>query len=130
LSRTAVIVVVAALVAAVVVFVAWRPFAEDDTIRTRALGVWQESVDDQPTQMTVSSAAGGESENGGVEYWVSYPLVSDMPLPARLDGERIVVFDTEGQQALWSIVYDAGADALIVTQPAGGDSFVLRRVSE
>jgi hypothetical protein len=53
-----------------------------------------------------------------------------MPLPARLDGERIVVFDTEGQQALWSIVYDAGADALIVTQPAGGDSFVLRRVSE
>ncbi len=130
MSRTAVIVVVAALVAAVVVFVAWRPFAEDDTIRTRALGVWQESVDDQPTQMTVSSAAGGESENGGVEYWVSYPLVSDMPLPARLDGERIVVFDTEGGQALWSIAYDGGADTLIVTQSTGGDSFVLRRVSE
>jgi hypothetical protein len=130
LSRAAVIVVVAALVAAVVVFVAWRPFAEDDTIRTRALGVWQESIDDQPAQLTVSSAAGEEGANGGADYWVTYPRMSDTPFPARLDGERIVVFEAEGQQALWSIVYDDGADTLIVTQPGGGDSFVLRRVSE
>ncbi len=132
MSRTAVVIVVivAALIAAVVVFVAWRPFAEDDTIRTRALGVWEESVATLPVRMTVSSRNGVADGDADTEYWVTYPLMSDTPFPARLDEEQIQVFDAEQQRVLWSIVYDDGADALIVTQPAGGDSFVLRRISE
>jgi hypothetical protein len=130
LSRVAAVIVVAALVVAVVIIVVWRPFAEDDTIRTRALGVWQESTPDSPVRLTVSTRGGVAEADGEAEYWVTYPDVSDTPFPARLDGERIQVLDAERRDVLWSIVYDAGADALIVTQPGGGDSFILRRISE
>ncbi|NLE22632.1 MAG: hypothetical protein GX624_07635 [Actinobacteria bacterium] len=132
MSRTTVLIVavVATLVAVVVVFAAWRPFAEDDTVRTRALGVWEESASTNPVRMTVSSRDSAANGDDDAEYWVTYPRMSDTPFPARLEGERIQVFDAEQREALWSIVYDSGADALIVTQPGGGDSFVLRRISE
>lgn len=131
MSRKAVviIVVVAAIVIALVVLLAWRPFDDGASIETRALGVWQESTDDLPVRMTVSARDGVESD-GPAEYWVTYPLMSDTPFPARQDGETILVFDADGEDALWSLVYDDGADVLIVSQPGGGDTFILRRISE
>ena len=129
MSRTAAISVLAAVfVAALVALLVWQPFGDDESIRTRALGAWQESAATLPVRMTISSKHGVAGGDG--EYWVTYPLMSDTPFPGRLDGDRILVFDSEQRDVLWSIAYDAGADALIVTQPGGGDSFILRRISE
>lgn len=132
MSRTvvAIIVVVAAIVAVLVALLVWRPFAEDTSIRTRALGVWEESTSALPVRMTVSSRDGEDSEDGAAAYWVTYPRMSDTPFPARLDGEQILVYDAEEQDVRWSIVYDEGADALIVSRRGGGDTFILRRISE
>jgi hypothetical protein len=130
-SRTVVVIVVAAaIVATLVVLLVWRPFAEDTSIRTRALGVWEESTSALPVRMTVSSKAGVESGDDVATYWVTYPRMSDTPYPARLSGETILVYDEGEQDVLWSLIYDEGADALIVTQPDGGDTFILRRISE
>jgi hypothetical protein len=130
-SRKAVVIaVVAALVVALVVLLVWQPFDDGPSIETGALGVWQESTDDLPVRMTVSARDGVESGDGGPEYWVTHPQRSDAPFPARLDGEMILVFDADGQDVLYSIIYDDGADVLIVSQPGGGDTFILRRISE
>jgi len=132
-SRTAVViivVVVVALAAALVVLLVWRPFDDEPPIQARALGVWQESTESLPVRMTVSSRDGVESANDGAEYWVTYPRMSDAPFPARLSGESILVYDADGEDALLSLIYDEGADALIVTQSGGGDTVILRRVSE
>jgi hypothetical protein len=124
-----VIVAAAALVAALVVLLVVRPFDSEPPIQARALGVWQESIDSLPVRMTVSSKD-GVGRGGDVEYWVTAPRMSDTPFPARLSGETILVYDADGQDVLWSLIYDEGADALIVRQPGDGDTVILRRVSE
>jgi hypothetical protein len=53
-----------------------------------------------------------------------------VPYPARLDGDRILVLDADGEDTRWVVRYDAGADALIVRGAGGGETNVLRRVSK
>jgi hypothetical protein len=130
LSRTAIVivaVVAAALCAALIVLLVWRPFDDQPPIRTQALGVWQEETDSLPVRLTVSVA--GEDGDAS-RYWITYPRMSDVPFPARLDGERILVRGTNDQDVLWVLRYDEGADALIVSSAGGGQTYILRRVSE
>jgi hypothetical protein len=80
-----------------------------------------------PVRLTVSAA--GE-DAAATRYWVTYPSVSDVPFPARLDGDRILVWSENNQDVRWAIRYDEGADALIVSPGGGGVTHILRRVSK
>ena len=129
MSRTTIVIVavVAAALCAAVVLLVWRPFDDRPPIQTMALGVWQESTESLPVRLTVS-AAGGDPATAG--YWVTYPSMSDVPFPARLDGERILVMGADGGDARWVVRYDAGADALILRSTGDGETHILRRVSK
>ena len=129
MSRTTIVIVavVAAALCAAVVLLVWRPFDDGPPIQSKALGVWQESTESLPVRLTVS-AAGEDPATAG--YWVTYPSMSDVPYPARLDADRILVLDADGGDVRWVVRYDAGADALIVSSAAGGETHVLRRVSK
>ena len=61
---------------------------------------------------------------------MTYPSVSDVPFPARLDGDKILVWGENTQDVRWVIRYDEGADALIVSPRGGGETHILRRVSK
>jgi hypothetical protein len=128
-SRTTIVIVavLAAAACAAVVLLVWRPFDDRPPIQTKALGVWQESTESLPVRLTLS-AAGGDPATAG--YWVTYPSMSDVPYPGRLDGERILVMGANGGDARWVIRYDAGADALIVRSTGDGETYILRRVSK
>ena len=129
MSRTTIVIVavVAAALCVAVVLLVWRPFDDGPPIQTKALGIWQESTESLPVRLTVS-AAGEDPATAG--YWVTYPSMSDVPYPARLDGDRILVLDADGEDVRWVVRYDAGADALIVRGAGGGETHVLRRVSK
>jgi hypothetical protein len=129
-SRTTIVivaVVAGALCAALVVVLVWRPFDDQPPIQTQALGVWQEQTASLPVRLTVS--ARGE-DGDAVRYWITYPSMSDVPFPGRLDGDSIVVRSTNDQDVLWAIRYDEGADALIVRSTGGEQTYILRRISE
>jgi hypothetical protein len=128
-SRTAVVivaVVAAALCAAAIVLLVWRPFDDQPPIQTKALGVWQEATTANPVRMIVSA---GE-DSGATRYWVTSPGTSDTPFPARLEGDRIVVWGENTEDVIWVLTYDPGADALLVVRPPTGERNILRRVSE
>ena len=129
MSRTTIVIVavLAAALCAAVVLLVWRPFDDRPPIQTKALGVWQESTESLPVRLTLS-AAGEDPATAG--YWVTYPSMSDVPYPARLDGERILVLGTDGGDVRWIVRYDAGADALIVRSTGDGETYILRRVSK
>jgi hypothetical protein len=129
LSRTLVVILavaIAAVLAAVIVLLVWRPFDDGPAIQTGAPGVWQEQTASQPMRLTVSTAS---DEADGTDYWVQFAGAPAEPLPARLDGEQILVLDADSRDTRWVFVYDEGADALIVTPRDGGETNVLRRVS-
>ncbi|MGE5228824.1 MAG: hypothetical protein ACM3MJ_03790 [Deltaproteobacteria bacterium] len=125
-------VVLIPILAAVVVGVAvvagaiWRQADAGPPIQTKALGVWQEQTASQPVRLTVSAADG---QADAPRYWVTYTPTSADPLPARLEGEKILVLDRDTQDVRWVITYDEGADALLLTRPSGTERHILRRVS-
>jgi hypothetical protein len=129
-SRTAIVivaVVAAALCAVLVVLLVWRPFDERPPIETQALGVWQEATASQPVRVTVSAAG---DDSAATQYWVIYEPSSEEAFPARLEGDRILVWDEDTKDVVWVITYDEGAEALLVTRPTTGERHVLRRVSK
>jgi hypothetical protein len=118
-------VVAAACVAAVLLV--WRPWDTAPAIETQALGVWQEQTTDDPIRMTVS--AGDAGDDGVTQYWVELPASADPPHLARLEGDAIVVLAADGQDIVWRVTYDDGADVLLLTLPDGTGRHILRRVS-
>lgn len=112
---------------AVLAVAVWRQADAGPPIQTKALGVWQEQTTSQPVRLTVSAAEEGAAET---RYWVTFAPTSAEPLPARLEGDRILLRDKNTQDVLWVITYDPGADALLLARPAGSERHVLRRVSE
>ena len=96
-------------------------------IETQALGVWQEATASQPVRMTVSAADQGADP---AQYWVTYQGMSDVPFPARLDGDKILVWGENTQDVRWVISDDEGADVLIVSRAGGGETHILRRASK
>jgi hypothetical protein len=130
LSRTPGVILavaIAAVLAAAIVLLVWRPFDDGPAIQTRSPGVWEEQTASQPMRLTVSTAG---DEADGTDYWVQFAGEPGEPLPARLDGEQILVLDADTGDTRWVFVYDEGADALIVTARGGGETNVLRRVSK
>ena len=99
MPRTTIVIVavVAAALGAAGVLLVWRSLDDRPPIQTEALGVWQESTESLPVRLTVS-AAGEDPATAG--YWVTYPSMSDVPYPARLDGDRILVMGADGGDAL------------------------------
>ncbi len=126
-STIVIVAVVAAALCAAIFLLVWRPFDDRPPIQNKALGVWQESKESLPVRLTVS-AAGEDPATAG--YWVTYLSMSNVPYPARLDGNRILVLDADGGDVRWVVRYDAGADALIVRTAGGGETYILRRVSQ
>lgn len=124
-------IVVVAVVAAVVLGVAgWRHFTSGPAIETQVLGVWQEQTSSDPIRLTISEADGsGEATGDATQFWVTMAEASAAPLPARVDGDRILVLDENARDILWTISYDEGADALLLARPDGAERHVLRRVS-
>ncbi len=104
----------------------WRQVAAGPTIETQALGVWQEQTASQPLRVTVSAAP---KQAGATGYWVSGANSGSTPSPARLDGDKIVVWGENTKDVVWIVTYDKGADALLITRPGTGERHVLRRVS-
>ena len=86
--------VVAAVCVAVLAAAAWRQADTGPAIQTKALGVWQEQTESNPFRMTVSAAPEGSGET---DFWVTYPGSIATPFPARLDGERILVWGENTQ---------------------------------
>ena len=126
--RVVLLPLVAIVVACVAVLTAaiWRQADSGPAIQTKALGVWEEQTEADPFRMTVSAAPEGSGET---DYHVTYPGSVATPLPARLDGDRILVWGANPQAVVWRITYDEGADALLVTRPSTGERHILRRVS-
>jgi hypothetical protein len=126
--RVVLLPLVAIVVACVVVLTAaiWRQADSGPAIQTKAVGVWEEQTEADPFRMTVSAAPEGSGET---DYHVTYPGAVATPLPARLDGDRVLVWGANPQAVVWRITYDEGADALLVTRPATGERHILRRVS-
>ena len=126
--RVVLLPLVAIVVACVVVLTAaiWRQADSGPAIQTKALGVWEEQTEADPFRMTVSAAPEGSGET---DFHVTYPGSVATPLPARLDGEMILVWGANPQAVVWRITYDEGADALLVTRPSTGERHILRRVS-
>jgi hypothetical protein len=120
------IVVVAGCVAAAVLLVS-RPWDTGPAIEDAALGVWQEQTAADPVRMTVS--ADDPAGDGAPRYWVDLPVSSEVPVPAQLDGDSIVVWGENPQDVVWRITYDEGADVLLLTRPDGSERHILRRVS-
>ena len=117
----------AAVVCVAVIAVAvWRQADAGPPIQTKALGVWQEQTTAQPVRLTVSAAGEDADET---RYWVTYAPTSSKPLPARLEGDRILVWGENTQDVRWVITYDEGADALLLARPNGSERHILRRVS-
>ena len=120
------------VLAAVAVFIAvlatavWRQADAGPPIQTKALGVWQEQTTLQPVRLTVS-AGGGQADE--TTYWVTYSPTSAEPLPARLEGDRILVWGENPQDVRWVITFDEGADALLLARPDGSERHILRRVT-
>jgi hypothetical protein len=112
---------------AVVAGAVWRQADAGPPIQTKALGVWQEQTASQPVRMTVS--AGDVADDGAPRFWVDLPASPDPPLPARLEGDAIVVYKESDADIVWRITYDDGADVLLLTRPDGSQRHVLRRVS-
>jgi hypothetical protein len=125
-------VVLIPILAAVVVGVAviagavWRQADAGPPIQTKALGVWQEQTTSQPIRLTVSADGG---DGGATRFWVDLSASPDPPHPARLEGERILVWGEDAQDVRWVITYDEGADALLLASPSGSERHILRRVS-
>jgi hypothetical protein len=111
---------------AVIAGAVWRQADAGPPIQTKALGVWQEQTTSQPVRLTVSAADG---QTGAARYWVTYAPTSSQPLPARLEGERILVGGEDPRDVRWVITYDEGADALLLASPSGSERHILRRVS-
>jgi hypothetical protein len=120
------LVAVAVVCVAVLVAAVWRQADSGPAIETAALGVWEEQTEADPFRMTVSAAPGG---SGDTDFWVTYPGSSATPFPARLDGDRILVWGENTQAVVWQITYDEGADTLLVTSPSTGERHIVRRVS-
>jgi hypothetical protein len=125
--RVILIPLVAVAVVCVTVLAAaiWRQADSGPAIATAAFGGWEEQTESDPFRMTVSAAPEGSGESG---FWVTDPR-SATPFPARLDGEKILVWGENTQAVVWEITYDAGADTLLVTSPSTGERHILRRVS-
>lgn len=129
MSRRVVLIPVLTLVVAIVAVIAgaiWRQADAGPPIQTKALGVWQEQTTSQPVRLTVSAADG---QTDVARYWVTYAPTSAEPLPARLEGDRILVWGESLEDARWVITYDEGADALLLARPDGSERHILRRVS-
>ena len=120
------LVVVALVCLAVLAAAVWRQADSGPAIQTKALGVWEEQTEANPFRMTVSAAPDGSGET---DFYVTYPGSLPTPFPARLDGDRILVWDENTQAVVWQITYDEGADTLLVTRPSTGERHILRRVS-
>jgi hypothetical protein len=120
------LVVVALVCLAVLAAAVWRQVDSGPAIQTKALGVWEEQTDENPFRMTVSAAP---DVSGETDFWVTYPRSFATPFPARLDGDRILVWGENTQAVVWQVTYDEGADALLVTRPSTGERHILRRVS-
>lgn len=129
MSRRVVLIPILAAVlvgGAVIAVAVWRQADAGPPIQTKALGVWQEQTTSQPVRLTVSAADG---QTDVASYWVTYAPASATPLPARLEGDRILVWGEDAQDVRWVITYDEGADALLLTRPSGAERHILRRVS-
>ncbi|HEX5641716.1 MAG TPA: hypothetical protein VFZ86_05165 [Thermoleophilia bacterium] len=129
MSRKVVLIpILAVVVVAVAVITAavWRQADAGPPIQTKALGVWQEQTTSQPIRLTVSAA---DAPADVARYWVTYAPTSAEPLPARLEGDRILVWGEGTQEVRWVITYDEGADALLLASPSGSERHILRRVS-
>ncbi len=122
-----VVVVVAAAVCVAAALLVWRPWDTAPPIQTEALGVWQEQTAVDPVRMTVS--AGDPAADGTPQYWVDLPVSFEVPFPARLQGDTIVIWGENVQDVVWRITYDEGADVLLLTRPDGTQRHILRRVS-
>jgi hypothetical protein len=120
-----VIVVVAAVVVAAALLV-WRPFGSEPAIASQAVGAWQEQTTADPLRMTVRGA--GE-QDGVPRYSITLPTSFTAPVPARLEGESIVVLGENTQDVVWRITYDEGADVLLLARPDGSERHILRRVT-
>ena len=120
------LVAVAVVCVGVLTAAIWRQTDSGPAIQTKALGVWEEQTEANPFRMTVSAAPEGSGET---DFHVTYPGSFATPLPARLDGDRILVRGANTQAVVWRITYDEGADALLVTRPSTGERHILRRVS-
>ena len=130
MSRTAVVTVVAVVATlgvVVIVALVWRPFDGGPIIQGAALGVWQEATPAEPMRLTISAGGPRSGEN---EFWVTFASPSEPPLPARLEGDTIVVRGEDTQDVVWVISYDEGAEALLVGRPDGRERHILRRISE
>lgn len=130
MSRRAVGIAIAVIVAvcvAVLVAAVWRQAIDTGPpIETKALGVWQEQTGSRPSRLTVSTSS---EQSDARSYWVTYPDSFQGALPAKLDGDSIVVWGESSEDVAWVITYDEGADALLVTRTTTGERRILRRVS-
>ena len=88
--------------------------------------MWQEQTASRPVRLTVSAAA---EQPDATSYWVTYPRSFTGAFPAKLDGDRILVWGENTKDVVWVITYDEGADTLLVTRPSTGERHILRRVS-
>ena len=126
MSRLAWVILVAAGVAVCVAaaLLVWRPWDTGPAIQTKALGVWKEQTAADPVRMTVSAVG-----DDATRFWIDLPSSSTAPVPARLEGDTIVVLGEDSQDVVWRIDYGDGADVLFLTRQDGSERHVLRRVS-
>jgi hypothetical protein len=122
----AIIIAGIAAIAVAAVLLAWRPFDSEPAIATRAVGAWQEQTTADPVRMTVDAA--GE-QDGVPQYTVTLPISFKGPLPARLEGDSIVISGESAQDVVWRVTYDEGADVLLLARPDGSERHILRRVT-
>jgi hypothetical protein len=125
-AKAIVIVVVAAAAVAIAVLLVWRPFDSEPAIAGKAVGTWQEQTTADPVRMTIRAA--GE-QDGVPQYSITLRTLFTAPVPARLDGDSIVIPGENTQDVVWRITYDEGADVLLLTRPDGSERHILRRVT-
>jgi YD repeat-containing protein len=102
-------------------------FAHGSPIRTKAVGVWQETDSLQAYRLSIVSDPGRAY---GVWYAVTYPRSFKVPFPASLEDDTITIWGENTMSApVWRVTYDEAGDTLTVTRPNGAETHTLKRVS-
>lgn len=118
-------VVVLVLVAAIVL----PPrFTHGSPIRTKAVGVWQETDSPEAYRLSIAPDSGRAY---GVWYTVTYPRSFKVPFSASLKDDTITIWGENTMSApVWRVTYDEAGDTLTVTRANGSETHTLKRVRD
>jgi hypothetical protein len=117
-------VVVLASVAAIVVS---PGLAHHFAIKTKAVGVWQETDSRQAYKLAIHTNPGAAAD---VAYTVTYPRSFKVPFPASLSGDEIRIWGEGEGNTVWVVTYDEQTDTLTVTRPNGSETHTLKRIAD